>query len=259
MPCCKKKDNYFSYTGSTYGGPVISRKYLNICKLEIIINHIFIYYDNKIEFRLANNIYFEDSIFDVYYLLSQRLRMKPELSFYIDVNSDFITNIRNKDNKRLLKKMLKNKTYVCSKTTSTDDYTSFHNILNKNLSIKHHSHSCHNLKEFLSLKNILKYNQALYIVKNNKDIIMGGVYVIKATLKCWYICYISQNNDIKGPNQSIVYIMHNIINDAKKENISYIDLGICTENAGEELNSGLANYKQNSLGGKSNSRFLFTL
>ena len=107
--------------------------------------------------------------------------------------------------------MLKNNTHTCIITNSIEDYTSFHNILNKNLSNKHQSHSCHNLKEFLSLKNILGFDQSLYIVKNNTGIIMGGVYVIKATPKCWYTVYISQNNDIKGPNQSILYIIHHIV------------------------------------------------
>ena len=55
LPVCKDCNKYFSYKGSTYGGPVFCKSIFNTKNLNIIINEIFKYYDNKI---LAYNILF---------------------------------------------------------------------------------------------------------------------------------------------------------------------------------------------------------
>ena len=76
--------------------------------MKIIIDKIFEYYENKIEFRLANDIYFSEEIKLLYFLLSQKLHMIPELSWYIKSEDCFITKIKNKRNKQYLTKMIKN-------------------------------------------------------------------------------------------------------------------------------------------------------
>ena len=49
-------------------------------------------------------------------------------------------------------------------------------------------------------------------------------------------------------NCSIVYLFYTAVNEAKKNNVKYIDYGINTEDKGKELNMGLSDYKENSLG-----------
>ena len=68
------------------------------------------------------------------------------------------------------------------------------------------------------------------------------------------------SKNIKYPlsNSSVIYSLFEINNDAKRENVEYIDYGICTENHGKEINCGLAEYKESSLGGLSSSRYVFT-
>lgn len=248
-------DSYFSYTGATYGGPVISKKYYKSKYLIYIINRIFSYYDNKIEFRLANNIYFNESSFILQYLLNRKLIMKTELSWYINIEDDFIDNIKNSDNKRKLKKMIK-QNVQCYISQQTNDYINYYNILKLMLKRNHNTEPTHTLEEFLSLINILKSDQLLFICKEN-DIILAGVYVIKVTNKCWYTFYISRNINFSDSSINVIYIIYNIVNEAKKNNVKYLDYGICTENKGEYINEGLANFKEDSLGGISNYRYLF--
>jgi hypothetical protein len=256
MPCCKKGEKYFSYTGATYGGPVFLKDYVKLKYMKIIIDKIFEYYDNKIEFRIANDIYFEDSIYKLYYLLSQKNKIYLELSWYIKTNDDFIKNILHKRNKNSLIKSLKNTNIYCKVFEDDIDYENFYRILEKNLNINHNSKPTHSLEEFLKIKNILKDKQKLYLVKD-KDKILGGVYVIKVTNQCWYTFYISRNIDLDKINMSVMYLMYTISNDAKNENIKYVDYGISTEDCGKLLNDGLSDFKESSLGGISNYRYLF--
>ena len=259
LPCCKSNncEKNFSYMGATYGGPVFNKKYIKINYMKIIIDNIFDYYNDNIEFRIANNIYFGESIFNLYYLLSNKLRIKPELSWYIETKNKFIDNIKNKRNKSYLLKFMNNTDFRCLSTNNNDDYINYYKILKQNLDIRFKTKPTHTLDEFLSIKNILNEKQSLYIVKNKENIILGGVYVIKVTDNCWYTFYISRNIDYTEQNMSILYLMNNISKDALNEGVTYIDYGISTENKGELLNMGLSSYKEDSLGGIPNSRFLF--
>ena len=98
--------------------------------------------------------------------------------------------------------------------------------------------------------------QRLYLVKQNENI-LGGVYVLKTTNQCWYTFYISRNIDLDKVNSSVSYLMYQIAIDAKKENVKYIDYGISTEEKGKLINEGLSDFKESSLGGISNYRYLY--
>lgn len=256
LPVCKRGEGYFSYSGATYGGPVIHKKYTKIKYMKLIIEKIFEYYDNKIEFRLANDIYFNESSYILYFLLSQKLKVYPELSWYIKTDDDFIENITNKRNKKLLKRFINDKSITCSFYNNNEDYIEFYKIVTKNLKNNHDSTPTHSLDEFLKVKDLLCDKQRLYLVKQYNDI-LGGVYVLKTTRNCWYTFYISRNIDFKKDNCSVSYLMYQISIDAKKENVKYIDYGISTEEKGKLINEGLSDFKESSLGGISNYRYLF--
>lgn len=254
LPCCKNNDIYFSYKGTTYGGPVIHNDWLSIDKMKLIIDKIFEYYNNKIEFRLANDIYFSDHIKLLYFLLSQKLNIIPELSWHIKSNDDFITQINNKRNKKYLKKMINDNNINCFITNNKNDYINFYNILKINLNKNHYTNPTHTLEEFLDIKERIKDYIYLFIVKQEEKI-LGGVFVIKVTNKCLYTFYISRN--IEYNTSAIIYAMYTISLFAKENNIQYIDYGISTEKCGKNINIGLSEYKQNTLGGIPSSRYLF--
>jgi len=259
VPACKRHATdvcYFSYLGATYGGPVFSNKYCATKYLLPIIDVMLDHYENKIEFRLANNIYFKEDIFILYCILGNRLTMVPELSWYVNTNEDFINNITNKRNKSNLIKIIKNTEIHCEKKSELDDYMNFYTMLNDGLNARHDTTPTHTREEFIHLSNILQDKQALYLVKQNNDMILGGVYVIKVTSQCWYTFYISKNIHTDN-HAAILYLMYTIHADAKKEGVPLLDYGITTENRGKNINIGLADFKQNSLGGTSNARYLF--
>ena len=259
LPCCKTDDKYFSHKGATYGGPVFIKEIFNIKELTFIMNIIFIYYDNKIEFRIANNIYFKDNIDILLYILSVNTKLNLELSWYNNTAESFIENIKNKWNKKLLLRIIKNNEYICQIYEDEDDYVSFYNILRKNLQTKYNISPTHTLNEFLLLKQNINDKMKLYLVKDNNSNIYSGICVIKASKNCWYTMYISKNTDIKINNQSVLFIIYTIHQYAKKENIKYIDFGVSTENNGSILNMSLSYYKEYSFSGKSCNRYLFLL
>ena len=254
LPCCKNNNKYFSYTGSTYGGPIIHNEWITIDKMKIIIDMIFEYYENKIEFRLANDIYFSEEIKLLYFLLSQKLHMIPELSWYIKSEDCFITKIKNKRNKQYLTKMIKDDNIKCLITNDKNDYINFYNILKINLNKNHNTNPTHTLEEFLDIKERIKDYIYLFIVKEQEQI-LGGVFTIKVTDKCLYTFYITKN--IEYNTCAVIYAMYTISLFAKENNIKYVDYGISTENYGKDINIGLSDYKQNTLGGLASSRYLF--
>jgi|SRR5581483_6094847 len=254
LPCCKTKDGFFSHKGATYGGPVFSASIYNTKNLDKIINLIFDYYENKIEFRISSQIYHNISIDILSYLLSQKLKMTPELGWYISTDTDIISSIKNSRNKKDLIKMKNNTEFLCGPTEEIEDYYNFYHILSKNLQEKYNTLPTHTLEEFIRISNILKGKHLLYLVKKD-NIIYGGVYVIKVTKKCWYTFYISRNSDINSP--AIIYLMYKIANDGKKDGVRYIDYGISTENGGKTLNMGLSSFKELSLCGFPHNRYLF--
>ena len=257
VPCCLSNGINFSHKGATYGGPVLTKNKLYVHEIENIINMIFDYYDNKFECRMANDIYFEEPINMLYYMIGKKLNIKLELSWYIKSGTNLIENITNKRNKDNLIKMSQNPNYKFYSTTDTYDYMMYYDILKKNLVTNHNSNPTHTLEEFIHIKDILGYKQELFIVKNIIDnIILAGVYVIKVTDICWYTFYITRNIDIKNSGIMVIYIMNQISEIAKENNIKYVDYGISTENTGMILNIGLSEFKNDSLGGLPNYRYL---
>jgi hypothetical protein len=259
LPCCKNNDLYFSHKGATYGGPVFSNDVFNIKDLKTIIDLIFEYYQNKIEFRTANTIYFFKNTDSLIYLLSCKTKMSLELAWYIHVDKNIIDSIKNVRNKQSLIDIVKSNEYSCRLYNDENSYSDFYNILSKNLRNKHNAMPTHTLDELIKLKNILCDKMGIYLVKDISGLIYSGIVFIKVTSVCWYTIYISKNIDINKPNQTLLLIVSTMQQNAKAENVTYIDFGITTENWGSILNVGLSYYKESSFSGSSSNRYLFLL
>lgn len=257
LPVCQDGSLFFSHKGSTYGGPVLHKEIYNSKYLPLLIEQIFSFYDHKIQFRISNSIYHDESDSLLIYLLSQYCQINLELSWYITTEQNFLEKIKNKRTKQYIQNLSKDPLFLCYETTDPKDYVDFYDILKKNLEQKYHTSPTHTLKEFMWMKENLTPFQALFIAKK-KDTIYGGVFVIKANYRCWYTFYISRNIDVPT-NHSISLIMMKIQKNAKEQGVSHVDFGICTENQGHLFNKGLSEYKENSLGGIPSYRFLFLL
>lgn len=260
LPCCQDGELYFSHKGSTYGGPIFSSKlFYKVEKMKEIIEQILAYYNHNIQFRIANSIYHYESDSLLLYLLQQHLNLHLELSWFIQKEDNLIEKIQNKRNKERYLKFIQNKNIQCISSHSTNDnYILFYSLLSFNLLKKFNTKPTHDtLENFLFFKDSIPKHHSLYIVCDDSTI-YGGVFVVKVTNKCWYTFYITHNDSIKN-NPSIFYIMNNIQEDARRENVKYIDYGLTTENQGKCLNMGLSKFKQESLCGTPSYRYLFFL
>lgn len=255
IPVCKNGEKYFSHLGVTYGGPVIKEEYFKIDKLKEIIDLIFTHYENKLEMRIANDIYFNNSQSSLIYLLQTKLNLNLELSWYI--NNFNIDNINNKFNKRHLNKVKKDNNNIVYITNDINDYNNFYKILKNTLNTKHNTNPTHTLEEFLLIKDILQDKQKLCIVKNN-NIIIAGIYFIEVTPNKYYSFYITKNYecDKNFSSSCLLYIIDYFMKIIKP---NILDFGITTENRGAELNMGLSVFKQDSMTGVSDYRYLFLL
>ena len=250
IPVCLNNDKYFSHLGTTYGGPVIIKSYFKIEKLKKIIDLIFEYYDNKLEMRIANDIYFNNSQSSLIYLLQTKLYLKLELSWYI---TNFnIDNISNKFNRRHLLNIKKDKSILVFITDKIDDYIDFYKILENTLKNKHNTKPTHTLEEFLILKDIV--NHKLCIVKNTD--IIAGIYFIEVTKDKYYAFYITKNYKLENnyTTSCLLYVIEYFMNCIKP---NLIDFGISTENKGDILNIGLSKFKEDSMTGISSYRYMF--
>jgi hypothetical protein len=259
LPCCKNNDKYFSHKGATYGGTVFSNEVFNIKDLKTIIDLIFEYYQNKIEFRIANTIYFFENTDSLLYLLSRKTKMSLELAWYIHVDKNIIESIKNVRNKQYLINIVKGNEYSCCLYNDDVSYSDYYNILSNNLQNKHNATPTHSLDELIRLKNSLGDKMGLFLVKDINGLIYSGIIFIKVTCMCWYTIYISKNIDTNKPNQTLLLIVSTMQKYAKAENVTYIDFGITTENQGSILNIGLSYYKESSFSGSSSNRYLFLM
>ena len=224
IPVCKNEDKYFSHLCTTYGGPIIHEEYFKIDKLKKLIDIIFEYYDNKIEMRIANDIYFNNSQSSLIYLLQTKLNIKLELSWYIKTFN--INNIDNKFNKKQLNKIKNDITNIIYITDELTDYQDFYIILVATLKNKHNTKPTHTLEEFILLKNILKNKQKLCIVKNN-NIIIACIFFIEVTKNKYYSFYITKNYDCDKnfASSCLLYIIDYFIKNIKPD---ILDFGIST-------------------------------
>jgi hypothetical protein len=256
VPCCKIQNEYFSHSGATYGGIIISQEINNIKYLTILIDMIFEYYDHNIKFRIADEIYCDKNMNVLMYLLNRKRELRMELSWYVDSDSKWYDNLESKRNQKYLEKFEKNVDNIINITVLEKDYIDFHEILRENLMKNHNVEPTHSLDEFLNLAKILKNEHRLYIARN-KNIILGGVFLILTNQKCWYTFYISKNNNTPNDNCSCIAIMKKITMDALEKNVKCIDYGTSTENRGKDINIGLSIYKEQSYGGLPHNRYLF--
>jgi hypothetical protein len=257
LPCCKKGEIVFSHSGASYGGPVFKKKFYKLKYINPLINMIFEYFNNKIEFRIASTIYFNESLSILNYILSKKLTLNLELSWYSKVGENFIENIRNKSNKKKLQKKIKNNSEFLV-TNEINDYKKYYNILENMLGKNHNTKPTHTLEEFLLLKEILNNEHKLYLSKKD-EIIRAGVFVIKVTKHTWYCFYICRNIEIADSSTDLIYLMYQILKDMEYLNLKYLDYGISTEDGGQHINYGLSEFKENSFGGYSDYRYLFNL
>lgn len=245
FPCCKDGINYYSHKGSTCGGIVILEKYYKLNKLIKIMEKIYDYYNSNLYIKLSEDIYFRKKFSNdlLNFVLSIKCKKYNDLSLYFNINKEDILDIFPKnDNKRLLKKFIKNNDEIKFEITQNEnEYIQYYKLLRKNLLEKNNVKPLHSLEEFLDLKKKINNKQFLFISKNKNNEILSGAYVFQINDYTLYTVYLMTNYEKE--NSQIFYLIYYLLLLCQQKNINILSLGACTKNGGREILNSNYNFK----------------
>lgn len=239
FPCCKFNGEFFSHKGSTYGGIVILEKYYELKKLTEIIDKIYDYYNGNLYLKLSETVYFKNNIKNdlLNFILSQKCKQYQDISLYFNINknSNLIDSFPKNDNKRLLLKYIKNNSenITFESSDNLDDYKNYYYLLEKFLSEKNNVKPLHTLDEFILLKDLLGKNQFLFLSKDSNGEILSGALVFLINNNTYYTVYLMTNYEKK--HSQVFYLLYELFNFAKKNNINIVNLGACSKDGGKEI------------------------
>lgn len=239
FPCCKCNDTYYSHRGSTQGGIIIKEKYYTLSKLTQIMDEIFNYYNQNLYIKLSESIYFKNNMNNelLNFILSQKCKVYKDISLFFNINKtkNIIDSFPKNDNKRLLLKHINNNNKQISFVISNqlEDYKNYYYLLERSLKKKNNVKPLHNLDEFILLKELLDEKQFLFLSKDNNGDILSGALVFLINNNTYYTVYLMTNYEKK--HSQIFYLLYELFELAKKNNISIVNLGACSTGGGENI------------------------
>jgi hypothetical protein len=254
FPANRKNELIYSHQGLTYGGLIVGKQasfktILNAFKslLETCQSLGF----NEMILKPTPRIYHTYPSDEMDYLL---FKLQAELirrDLTLTINSKQPIEISASNRKRGLKKAKKNELFVKEET----DLDLFWNqILIPNLEEKHGVEPVHTLEEINYLKSKFPNNIKQFSVYK-EDVIVAGATIFE-TDNVAHAQYISANND-KQELGSLDLLFHYLIYEVYKDK-PYFDFGICNENQGKHINSGLQSWKE-SFGARSISHDFYSI
>jgi len=261
FPCCKVNQEYYSHRGSTCGGIVILEKYYTLTKLTEIMNMIYSYYNGNIHIKLSETVYFKNNIKNdlLNFVLSQKCKSYQDISLFFNINRNvnIIDSFPKNDNKRLLLKYIKmnEKNITFAVSNKIEDYKNYYYLLEKFLKDKNDVKPLHNLDEFILLKELLGENQFLFLSKDSNGDILSGALVFLINNETYYTVYLMTNYD--KLNSQVFYLLYELFELAKKNNINTVNLGACSTGGGENILYSKYTFKQ-SCGCQPNVKYSFT-
>lgn len=239
FPCCKVGQEYYSHRGSTCGGIVILEKYYELIKLTEIMDLIYNYYNGNLHIKLSETVYFRNNIKNdlLNFVLSQKCKNYQDISLFFNINKNdnVIDSFEKNDNKRLLLKYIndQDKEIYFIKTNNVDDYKKYYELLNKNSYEKNDASILHTLEEFILLKELLGEKQFLFLSKDSNGDILSGALVFLINNDTYYTVYLMTNYEKK--NSQVFYLLYELFQLAKRNNISIVNLGACSTEGGKDI------------------------
>lgn len=239
FPCCQVNQEYYSHRGSTCGGIVILEKYYELTRLTEIMDMIYDYYNGNLYIKLSETVYFKNNIKNdlLNFVLSQKCKSYQDISLFFDVNrnNSIIDSFPKNDNKRLLLKYIKNTNKEMSFYVSNelDDYIKYYTLLEKFLKERNDVNPLHSLDEFISLKELLGDKQFLFLSKDCDGNILSGALVFLINNDTYYTVYLMTNYDKN--NSQVFYLLYELYELAKKNNIRIVNLGACSTGGGKDI------------------------
>lgn len=227
-----------SHEGLTYGGLVMARNITAVDVFEIFKSILDYLRDNgfsKFIYKPTPHIYHViPSEEDVYALfrLGATLTARGLSSTIFQRERIKFRNIR----KYGIKKALKNGVIV----EQSQDFQSFWNILEANLSLRHGISPVHTLPEILLLVSRFPDEIKLYVAKSGQEMLAGVVVYKTATVAhTQYIAASPQGRELGALDLIFDQLINVVYSDSE-----FFDFGISTENDGLYLNQSLIYQKE---------------
>ena len=242
LPAVIVDKKLISHPGASYGGLI----YKENLKMESLldINHVLnnICEQNNIEsieMRFPYSIISKNHFDKLKYCLAKQTnKVSREISQYIDLKSHQRGSYSENFN-RILKKDHK---LTTQPTTNKEEVSKFYTLLEQNL-LKHNTKPTHTFKELIYLIDNLKDECKVFLTTDEEGHIVSGSFVLeltKNTAHTFYLC--SDYRFIK--KSPLVNTIDHMAKYYKNLGFDHLNLGISTENKGENINLSLNNFKE---------------
>ena len=245
----KDPQTIISHPGTTFAGPIISKK-ANISQIENIISSISFYYlnkYNKIEIKLPPSFYNHQFIEEINYFLLKNgfIYSFNALSNVINLTSlersdNYLLNLYDQKRRNQVRKTLKEELYIVEKKEIID--RALWANMDSKVFEKFNSNLTHSYEEILHLKNLYPSNIEFYVCNRINDE-YGALAVIFKFKNVFHTQYLDLNYNLSKEYPNL-FLIHHLIDIAVNERFDYFSFGSSTENRGTILNNGLYNYKK---------------
>jgi lipid II:glycine glycyltransferase (peptidoglycan interpeptide bridge formation enzyme) len=256
VPGCAINDGgtktFFSHAGSTFGGPVIHKKYYDAANIIEMIKSL----ENKLReegfaksiLKITPDLFCKEKTDVLQYVLAYcGYSSYTELSTYIDFETykqDISANF-NQRQRRNLKNALKYDLQFKNLNDDKDIYQ-FYNILKKNLT-KFNADPVHTIDELFDLKNnrLKKIVEFYGIYLDRQMIAATMIFSFDGILHTQYLA-----SDYDYANyRPMTYLYYRLIEFAFQNGYKKLSWGVSTEKRGTVLNESLLSFKE-SFGSK---------
>ena len=254
FPANRKNELIYSHQGLTYGGLIVGKE----ASFKVILKAVKCLLEtcqnlgiHEVILKPTPRIYHIHPSDEIDYILFklQAELIRRDLTLAIDTKQSI--EISSSNRKRGLKKAQKNN-LVVKEEANFDLF--WNQILIPNLDEQHGVKPVHTLEEITYLKSKFPNNIRQFNVYK-ENIIVAGTTIFE-TDNVAHAQYISANND-KQELGSLDLVFHHLIHEVYNDKV-YFDFGICNENQGKHINSGLQSWKE-SFGARSISHDFYSI
>lgn len=247
------KKQIISHPGTTFSGPILS------CKTDIkeameILERIFSYYEERyetVEIRLRPPVYDRQPMEWIQYLLMRRgyhyhmMALANVINLQEIGDEEGILYCFNSGRRNHVKKVIKKANYVVQKRV-VPERRAWEN-LSHNLEEKFNSKTTHTYEEIVKLCEIWPECIQSYSAERN-DGEYGALVLVYKYKSVFHTQYLDVNYKYASEYPHL-YLLYELIREAKRENYRYFSFGASTEERGKILNEGLFQYKNGYGGG----------
>lgn len=237
-----------SHQGSTFGGIVIGKNYCNVSYVELILNCLEKYINEKdfheVVLKQTSSLYQKnDSNLIDYFLYINGFECSQELGYYIDFddyNKDIVSNFSS-SRRRDYRYSLKNN-FIFRQLQTVNDIQEFYEILCNNY-MKFQKKPVHAFEELLDFKySRIPQNIDFYGVYFGDKMIAGGMVFLFAN-EIMHTQYLAVKQEYTNlfVNE---FLYTNIIEAAWQNHYKKLSFGTSTLEEGRVLNRNLALYKE---------------